>query len=64
MQGFLDNARHWRARAEETRAIGETMTNEKTRDTLDAIARDYEALACMADEREEMRKRIEAERKR
>lgn len=63
MAANLDNAKYWRDRAAETRVIAEHMTNPKTAETLDGIARDYDALARMADEREEMRKRFEQARK-
>jgi hypothetical protein len=45
---------YWRARAEETRTLAETMRYTDTRTVLSTIADDYERIAKAA---EEMRKR-------
>jgi hypothetical protein len=59
MPGSVNNARYWRSRAEETRTLGDAMTDTKTRDALHRIARDYDNLARMADEREELLRRVD-----
>ena len=48
----LDNARHWRARAEEARDLAEQMANPEAKRIMLGIAVSYVALAHMAEERD------------
>jgi hypothetical protein len=51
MVGLADNARYWRARAEETRTIAETLEDDPSREIMLGIAKDYERMARRAEER-------------
>jgi hypothetical protein len=53
--GRIDNhdARAWRARAEECRAIADTFENPETRAKMLAVADDYERMAENAERREQ-----------
>jgi plasmid stability protein len=48
----IDNARHWRARAEEARELAEQMANPEAKRIMLGIAVSYVALAKMAGERD------------
>jgi plasmid stability protein len=48
----IDNARHWRARAEEAREMAEQMVNPEAKRIMLGIAVSYVALARMAGERD------------
>jgi hypothetical protein len=51
MSDLLNNARHWRDRAEEARALAEEMRDEFSRQQMLAIADGYDRLAKRAEER-------------
>jgi hypothetical protein len=53
--GRIENhdARAWRARAEECRAIADTFDNPETRAKMLAVADDYERMAENAERREQ-----------
>jgi hypothetical protein len=51
MVGLADNAPYWRARAEETRTMAETLEDDACRDIMLGIAKDYERMAQRAEER-------------
>jgi len=46
------DAAHWRERAEEARAIAETLTDPVARETMLRIAQEYEKLAKRAETRQ------------
>ena len=48
---LLNDARHWRARAEELRIAAEDLRDPVNRATALRIAEDYERLAARAEER-------------
>jgi len=48
---IIDDARHWRARADEMRAVAEEMRDPVNRQTALQIADDYDRLAQRAEER-------------
>jgi len=50
-KGLLDNPEYWRARAEETRVVAESMQDEESREMMLRIASDYEHMAERAEER-------------
>lgn len=52
----LDNARHWRARAEEARDLAEQLANPEAKRIMLGIAVSYVALAQMAAERDTARR--------
>jgi hypothetical protein len=47
----IDNAKHWRARAEQTLALANQMTHEDSKQVLLGIAHGYAQLARMAEAR-------------
>jgi hypothetical protein len=49
MTDFLDNADHWRRRAERTRAIAANATKDQER--LLKVAEEYDRLAALAERR-------------
>jgi hypothetical protein len=49
----LDDAKHWRDRAAEMRALAEDMTDVDTRSIMLRLASDYNKLADRAEERTE-----------
>lgn len=51
MSGLLDDADHWRKRAEEARAHAENLADRLMRDTMLEIARRYDRLAERTRER-------------
>jgi hypothetical protein len=51
MSDLLNNAQHWRDRAEEARALAEEMRDEFSRQQMLAIAEGYDRLAKRAEER-------------
>ena len=51
MQQRIDDARQWRARAEEARTLAEQMTNTEAKQLVLGIAVSYLTLAQMAEER-------------
>jgi hypothetical protein len=53
----IDNARQWRARAEEARDLAEQMANPEARRIMLGIAVSYVALAQMAEERDATKRR-------
>jgi hypothetical protein len=53
----IDDARHWRSRAEEARELAEQMTNPEAKRIMLGIAVSYVALAQMANERDASRGR-------
>jgi len=48
---IINDARHWRARAEEMRSAAEDMRDPENRQTALRIADDYDRLAQRAEER-------------
>ena len=48
---ILDDAKHWRDRAEEVRSLADGMSDPMTRRMLSGVADDYEKLAKRAEER-------------
>jgi hypothetical protein len=53
----IDNARQWRARAEEARDLAEQMANPEAKRIMLGIAVSYVALAQMAEERDATKRR-------
>jgi hypothetical protein len=53
----IDDARRWRARAEEARDLAEQLKNPDSKRIMLGIAVSYVALAQMAEERDEARRR-------
>jgi hypothetical protein len=53
----IDNARQWRARAEEARDLAEQMANPEAKRIMLGIAVCYVALAQMAEERDATKRR-------
>jgi hypothetical protein len=53
----VDNARQWRARAEEARDLAEQMANPEAKRIMLGIAVSYVALAQMAEERDATKRR-------
>ena len=51
MANTIDTPKHWRMRAEEARAIAETMTHPETKRVMLGIAESYEKLAKAAEAR-------------
>jgi hypothetical protein len=48
---FINDPKHWRDRAEEMRRIASEMVDEKSKQTMLRIAKDYDKLAQRAEER-------------
>ena len=48
---FINNAEHWRKRAEEVRTLADDMKDEKSKEAMLKVANDYERLAKRAEER-------------
>jgi hypothetical protein len=48
---FANDAKHWRDRAAEMRALAETMSNIETRAIMLKLANDYDKLADRAESR-------------
>jgi hypothetical protein len=48
---FMNDAEHWRKRAEQAHRIAGAMTDPQSSDTMRGIAKDYETLAERAAER-------------
>ena len=48
---LIDDAKHWRQRADEARAQAKEMQVEAMREAMLRIAEDYERLARIADQR-------------
>jgi hypothetical protein len=51
----MNDAKHWRERAEEARVHAEAMTDPEAKRTMLGIAAEYERLAELAEERTEKR---------
>jgi hypothetical protein len=51
MTDLLNNAQHWRDRAEEARTLAEEMRDEFSRQQMMAIADGYDRLAKRAEQR-------------
>jgi hypothetical protein len=49
--GLLDNPKYWRNRAEEARVVAESMEDQRSKEMMLGIARDFERLAARAEER-------------
>jgi hypothetical protein len=47
----INDPKHWQERAEEARAMAEQLTDEKSRDAMLRIAKDYDKLAERAEVR-------------
>ena len=47
----INDPKHWRYRAEEARAMAESMTNPEAKQMMLDVAADYERLAKRAEER-------------
>ncbi len=56
MADLVDNIEYWRARAEETRVLAESMKDEASRRVMLGIAEDFERMADRAEERVQRRK--------
>jgi hypothetical protein len=50
-QSHLDDPEYWRDRAEQVRALADQLSNQKARDSILAIAAEYELIADKAKER-------------
>ncbi len=48
---FINDPKHWRARAEEIRALADQMSDETSRQMMLRVASDYERLAERAEQR-------------
>jgi hypothetical protein len=48
---LINNARHWRARAEEARTQAASMTDPQIREAMLKVAADYDHLAALAEAR-------------
>jgi hypothetical protein len=53
MVGLLDNAKYWRSRAEEARVVAESLEDTQTKRIMLGIARDYERIAELVEQRVE-----------
>jgi plasmid stability protein len=53
----IDDARHWRARAEEARELAKQLANPESRRIMLGIAVSFVALAQLADERDKAKRR-------
>jgi hypothetical protein len=53
----IDDARRWRARAEEARDLAEQLTNPESRRIMLGIAVNFIALAHLADDRDAVKRR-------
>ena len=51
MLGLLDNAKYWRSRAEEARVVAESLEDAQSKQIMLGIARDYERIAELAEQR-------------
>jgi hypothetical protein len=51
MRNGLNDAKHWRDRADEMRALADTMTDACSATLMTDLARDYDKLADRAEER-------------
>jgi hypothetical protein len=51
MANLFNNPKHWRNRAEEARAIAESLANAEAKRIMNGIAEDYERLAKRAEAR-------------
>jgi hypothetical protein len=51
MLGLLDNAKYWRSRAEEARMVAESLEDAQSKLIMLGIARDYERIAELAEQR-------------
>ena len=49
---ILDDANHWRARAEQARALAEQMAKPEAKQTILRIAQDYDRLAELAERKD------------
>ena len=50
-QSHLDDPEHWRDRAEQVRTLADGISNQRARDSILAIAAEYELIADRAQER-------------
>jgi hypothetical protein len=48
---FINNPAHWRQRAEEARAIADSLTDPQSKEAMLRIVNDYEHLAERAEQR-------------
>ena len=51
MFGLLDNPKYWRGRAEEVRLVAESLEDTQSKQIMLGIARDYERMAELAEQR-------------
>lgn len=51
MAGLLSNPQYWRARAEETRTLADSLTDKESKQIMLGVAKDYDRLAQRAEER-------------
>ena len=49
--GLLDNPKYWRNRAEEARVVADSMQDQQSKELMLGIARDFERMAALAEER-------------
>jgi hypothetical protein len=49
--GLLDNPKYWRGRAEEVRLVAESLEDTQSKQIMLGIARDYERMAELAEQR-------------
>lgn len=58
MSHRIDDARQWRARAEEARGLSEQLSNPESKRIMLGVAVSYAALAHIAEEREATRRKV------
>jgi hypothetical protein len=51
MPYFVDDTRHWEARADEARALAKSLTDPASKRVMEEIAAAYERMALHAEER-------------
>jgi hypothetical protein len=56
--GLLDNPNYWRNRAEEARVVAESIQEQQSKEVMLGVARDFERMAALAEERLKRGKKI------
>jgi hypothetical protein len=57
MAGLIDNPEYWRGRAEETRTLADSLKDKESKQIMLGIAKDYDRMAELAEQRVNLRKR-------